>query len=233
MEACELQHKIEGAQIPHDYFEVMVYHVMRILLDRQDLHSSYLYMATNIKLIETSCFHRSPSRNYMCASIHSIEWKGMNLWRIKGLGGYNMNLVMKVFRLMYSTGCKTNRLDIIKVMHCNHSEAYCGHLPLWHETCPCREVHLSFVLHCLSCQAEFNLVYYVSRSRQLPFFSKARAFLPKLFKTFTWVSNEIYSSPQLIYLHYRVLQHEIIKVSINISHSRANQPGEHLKQVTD
>ncbi len=65
-------------------------------------------------------------------------------WEITMLYGYNTDLQFAQFKIMYSTGCDINKLNIKKSGFQN--ESYCGVLPDWQESCPCSWVGIYLYL---------------------------------------------------------------------------------------
>ena len=128
---------------------------------------TFIYM----RYIRQHCDRPSPHLKHICGYIPS-PWMSPKTtteraWSIQVIKGYITNIMYHRFEMIYSSECKIASLQVTKYFtECAHQEVYCGHLPPWHEICPCQSVLITIKRHFLHTTTVINLHYFTSRSEK-------------------------------------------------------------------
>ena len=129
-----------------DYYETILPHLIS-LHEMCQLEHSYIRRLCGIIV--------SPNQE----NISSKEWM------VHPLSGYNVYLIFETFKIMYSDNCSINSLLIHK--NDGISELYCGHLPVWNETCPCKTINLLLTITFMDVETLFRISYVISNRKGL------------------------------------------------------------------
>ena len=85
-------------------------------------------------------------------------------WIFNAIDNHNTELIYHRFHMIFSHLCILSYLRVIKSFkNCSNQMTYCGHLPMWNETCSCTSIYFQSTQTYTASVHEFDIFYFISR----------------------------------------------------------------------
>ena len=156
---------------PMDYLHIYVQHMMQPVTVTTGVVHAIASSFTYINYIRKYCDILSFHLKHICGYIISPQMTQVttvHTWSIKIIQGYITNIMYNRLEMIYSKECEIASLQVNKYFtKCIHQEVYCGHLPPWHEMCPCQSISIAIDRYFVHAKTEFSLVYSASRNEKI------------------------------------------------------------------
>ncbi len=150
----------------------MLVHIFRTAIYHQGLLQNWLNDLSIIHSLKSRCQTESSNMLQLCGQLHVRESHILTKkWKLVPLIPSSLLLFFHHLEMMYSKQCGLNGVVIQKLLlSCFHKDVYCGYMPAWNESCPCKEIdiHLYFTL---GQPSRFNMSYYIRRREPLTVFT--------------------------------------------------------------
>ena len=155
-----------------DYISVFLWHMFDTLRKVYFLQQAMVILFHHSEQLEPHCLIRSWHFRHICGHCSTIKSNHMSNWRwmFDGIADHNTELIYNKFHMIFSQSCILSSLHVIKSFNnCTNEMTYCGHLPMWNETCSCTSIFFQSTQTFSATVYGFDIAYFISRVRKSTF----------------------------------------------------------------
>ena len=159
-----LNQSMMGPENHGKFLDVILTHILVSVSYHHGLLHNWRCVSSKLHSLNSQCWTRLSSLKYICGNLNFYESESINMtWDLVPLVNYSTLLYFHHFEIMYSKHCEIAAVVIHKIFLHPHQDVYCGFIPPWNESCPCKNIAVKLQRALSYITTKFNISYSITR----------------------------------------------------------------------